>query len=447
MMRIALRALVMVATPILAFSFSLMMKKRSSIDFSVDRHAKVTQFSDDIAKAVIQKGVKILADDDKPKGTDVPTDVPLVLKDKVGIFYDGDGIVKNQSDLDALFTKPRNVHVVREIHCCGGEKPGILGCSGAGKPIIVTEGIDLDSAAVLWMHELGHNKGLCHRARDDEFAIMSPTILVTNKTVNQYEHDVFEGATPTPCNQAERRKPEKIDVINFAHKVFIEGVPYEQGTQYTANDIRPLVELLDKSDEQRSWLNAIAVLGMIGDRRSWIPIKQAFERDSGELSRENYAAKLAVPLALGYLLSKGHDQRDQEIFDYLTTGLKHPGEWSKRVSWRESLDQSDQMRNAHLTMLTILGLGISGRTEALTALQTLYDELLGIQPANSHGASAANTGEAATSVRVAGLSEYEPEVLAVLRAAIHTNQRVQKDGLAKYYRDSELEQLGSTFNF
>jgi hypothetical protein len=92
-------------------------------------------------------------------------------------------------------------------------------------------------------------------------------------------------------------------------------------------------------------------------------------------------------------------------------------------------------------MLTILGLGLSGRTEALTALKTLYDQLE-MQTANSHGASATKTGEATTSNRTAGLSEYEPGTLAVLKAAIQTNKRVHQDGLVKYYRDSELEQLG-----
>lgn len=418
------------------------MKKRPPRNFSVDRHTKVTKFSDGIAKDVIKKGVKILADDNKPKGTDVPTDVPLVLKDKVGIFRDGDGIVKNQKDLDALFTKPGDVHVVREIHCCGGEKPGILGCCAFGKPIIVTEGIEPDSAAVLWMHELGHHKGLCHRDRDDEFAIMGPTILVTNKTVNQYEHDVFEGATPKQCNQDEKRKSEKIDVIEFVHKVFIEGVPYEQANRFTLDAVDPLLKLLDEPGKQESRLNVITVLGIIGDRQAWKPIKNAFECGSGELSRQNYAAKLAAPLALGYLLAKGHDLRDQEIFEYLNTGMNNPGEWSKRVNWRESHDQNDQARNAHLTMLTILGLGISGRIEALKALQTLYNQLLAMQAASSHRVSLTKTDEAIKSSRVAGLSEFELGTFCVLKAAIRTNKRVHEDGLAKYYRDSELEQLG-----
>lgn len=411
------------------------MKKRPPIPFCVDRHDSVTKFSDGFATNVIKKGVDLLASDDPPK--DVPTDVPLVLSGSVGTFSDGDGTVKNEDDLKALFKLPGNVHVVREIHCCGGEKPGILGCCGLGKPIIVREGIGPESAAVLWMHELGHNKGLCHR--DDIDALMAPAIIVANKTVNQYEHDVFEDIVkPSECDE-KKEKLKAIDVIEFVHEIFIEGVPYDQGSRYTTDDIRPLVELLDKSDEQRPWLNAIAVLGMIGDRQAWMPIKHAFERDSGELSRQNYAAKLAVPLALGYLLSKGHDQHDPEILEYLDTGLKNPSEWSKRVSWRESHDQSDEARNAHLTTLTILGMGISGRPEALTALQTLYDQLE-MHAAEARQASLTKQDEATKSNHNGG--PFEPGILTVLRAAIQTNQRVQTDGLVKYYRESELEQLG-----
>ncbi|HEY2170094.1 MAG TPA: hypothetical protein VGJ30_10760, partial [Candidatus Angelobacter sp.] len=324
-------------------------------------------------------------------------------------------------------------------HSCGGEKPGILGCSGPGKPIIVMEGIGPDSAAVLWMHELGHNKGLCHR--DDSFALMAPTIVVTNKTVNQYEHGVFEDIVkPSECVE-KKKKPRAIGAIEFVNKIFIEGVPYEQASRYTVDDVPPLLKLLDKQGKQRSRLNVIAVLGIIGDRQAWKPIKNALERGSGELSRQNYAAKLAVPLSLGYLLAKGHDPHDQEILEYLNTGLK-PHEWSTRVHWRQSHDQSDQARNAHLTMLTILGLGISGRIEALTALQTLYDQLLAMQAANSHRASLSKTDEATKSNRAGGLNEYEPGTLSILKAAIRTNKRVHEDGLVKYYRDSELEQLG-----
>lgn len=419
------------------------MKKRPPIPFTVDRHTCVTKFPDSTADDVIQDGIDLLAEDDTPKSTgfpkDIPTDIALDFKGHVGTFSKGNGIVKTEDDLDALFGLPGNVHVVCEIHCCGGEKPGILGCCGLGQPIIVKEGIGPESAPVLWMHEFGHYKGLCHR--DDRLALMAPTINVANKTVNQYEHDVFEDiVTPSKCKQ-KKKKPTAIGAIEFVHKVFIEGVPYEQANRFTPDAVDPLLKLLHKPGKQRSRLNVITVLGVIGDRRAWKPIKKAFERGSGELSQQNYAAKLAVPLALGYLLAKGHDPHDQEILEYLNSGLNHPSEWSKRVSWRKSHDQDDQTRNAHLTMLTILGLGISGRIEALTALQTLHAQLE-MQIANSHGASATKTGEAITSNRTTGLSDYEPGTLSVLKAAIKTNKRVHQDGLVKYYRDSEMEQLG-----
>ncbi|HXA84117.1 MAG TPA: hypothetical protein VNZ47_03515 [Candidatus Dormibacteraeota bacterium] len=442
MISIALRAFVIPAVLILAFVTLHIgdheMKNRPPIPFCVDRHTSVKKFSDTIARSVIQKGVDILWSDDPPKGEDVPTDVPLVLSGSVGTFSEGDGTVMTAGDLDSLFQIQGDVHVVRGIQCCGGEKNGILGCSASGKPIIVMEGIPLEAAAVLWMHELGHNKGLCHR--DRSYALMAPDIVESDTNVNQYEHDVFEGATPNPCDQEEKSKPKAVDVIQFVHKVFIEGVPYKEGSGYTAAAVPPLLELLDKPDEQRSWLNIITVLGMIGDRQAWMPIKKTFERDSGELSPQNYAAKLAVPLALGYLLSKGHDQQDEKILDYLNTGLR-PSEWSKRVSWRKSKDQSDEARNVHLTTLTILGLGISGRPEALTTLQALYDQLLAMQ-ATKADASLKKRSETATSNRALQLRGVEPEALSILKAAIKTNQLVQKDGLVKYYHDSELEQLG-----
>lgn len=437
MIRIATPLLLGLVISALLFVVLQIRQKRHKlpIPFTVDRHVSVA-FSDSSAAAVIDTGVKILKHVDISASEDVSTDLPLFLSGSVGTFSYGDGTVSTPDDLDTLFKMKGAVHVVREIGCCGGEKNGILGCSGPEKPIIVTVESAQDASAVLWMHELGHNKGLCHR--DRRFAIMNPVLIDTNSTVNQYEHDVFEGIiAPKPCPQ-EKISLTALSAIEFVHQIFIEGVPYEQGSQYKADDIPSLVELLDTPEEQRHWLNAITVLGMIGDSQALTPIKTAFERDSGVLSQHSYAAKLAVPLALGYLLSKSHNE---VVFDYLNAGLK-PTEWSKRVSWYESKYQTDAERNAHLTRLTIIGLGISGESKALTALQDLNAELSAMQATNLKNASLTGVSTAILSSRALDWNQFEPGTLAVLKAAIQTNQRVQKAGLVKYYRESELEQLG-----
>jgi hypothetical protein len=415
---------------------------RQPIPFSVDRHISVKNFSDETARNVIQKGVQLLAGLDQPVSNDVATNVPLFLSDdagrsNIGTFSDGDGTV-TVSNIDSLFKLKRNVLVVNQILTCGGEKSGILGCCGFGKPIIVLAELPPDIAAVAWMHELGHHKGLCHRdPSDGSFPLMSPTLIDTNKTVNQFEHDVFVDAVKTNCANG-KNALSAISPTDFVHRVFIEGVPYDQGSRYKAAEILPLAALFEKSDEKRSWLNIVTVLGMTGDPKAFPILMSFLERGSGPISSDEYAAKQAVPFALGYLLAKNFSF---DIFNYLAAGL-NPVTWPQRLQWHPTIGINDIARTAQLIRMTILGLAISGRPEALSALQLYLGELLDWM---------AKTWNFVPMLQIGTIGIYANEVLrmfgneiiATFKEAIRINKNVQDDkSLSNYYHNQELQQLG-----
>lgn len=373
---------------------------------------------------------------DRPTGEDVATDVPLFLDGSVGTFSVGDGTVTGDN-IDSLFQiQPvRNVLVVNKILTCGGEKSGILGCCGPGKPIIVIAGLSPDDAAVAWMHELGHNKGLCHR--DFSFALMAPVLVDANKTVNQSEHDVFEDIVKTKCAKANGRL-SAISATDFVHRVFIEGVPYEQGSQYGAADIPPLVALLEKPGEKRSWLNVITVLGMTGDPTAFSVLKSFLERGFRPISSDEYAAKEAVPFALGYLLAKNFNS---DILNYLAEGLK-PVTWPQRLQWHANIGINDIARTAQLIKMTILGLAISGRPEALSTLQVYLGELLDWTAKTWTRMAMPHIGMAGIYANEV-LRVFGNEIIATFKEAIRINKNVQDNGsLSNYYHNQELQQLG-----
>ncbi|HJX84005.1 MAG TPA: hypothetical protein VJ723_06650, partial [Candidatus Angelobacter sp.] len=277
---------------------------------------------------------------------------------------------------------------------------------------------DVQLRAVQWMHEFGHRKGLCHRTCPDG-ALMVPAPSIGNINIDPCESNILEGVTPNPaCNACDIQTCDipqqggRISIADFVRQEFVEGIPYVPDIEYTAADIQYLDTLLNRPAEQAHWANAVVVLGMTGDRKAFELLKNFLERDIGPISPDADSAKLAVPIALGYLLAK---TGNKEVFDYLRTGLD-PTAWSDKVHWRASKGQRDDARDAHLTRLTILGLGLSGRREALRSLQSLLHQL---------------------SVRDAFPRKFKEGTGKYLREAIQINQHVRDVGLAQYYRDSE----------
>jgi hypothetical protein len=120
-----------------------------------------------------------------------------------------DNIVIDPSDVHGcdIFTKllkndPGVVHIVDDIPCCGSDfegdgKPQIGGCSGLHLAILVLrpQQQDLQIRAVQLMHELGHNKGLCHNTCNllTNPLMSSKTLGGTDTQLDPCEKKIFTG--------------------------------------------------------------------------------------------------------------------------------------------------------------------------------------------------------------------------------------------------------------
>jgi hypothetical protein len=108
------------------------------------------------------------------------------------------------------------VHIVRSIPCCDKPRKDLVGCSGLGMAILVLpqdQQKDIQLRAVEWMHELGHNKGLCH-SECSANALMSSNPLGAGDTdLDSCEQHVFNGGhlSDLQCTQTQPQNCRQMD--------------------------------------------------------------------------------------------------------------------------------------------------------------------------------------------------------------------------------------------
>lgn len=412
-------------------SFSQPVEGPQTKPFTITRGTNVP-FTGQEASAVLTEGTRILA-----TRAGVPTYVQLNFSGLLGTF-NFDNSVVDCKNLKNIFAIAADAIVVTKITCCGGEKVGIVGCSGPHRPIIVLAADDSNvrGRAVQWMHELGHHHGLCHRAEGN--ALMYPTPGLGSTQLLPCESKAFmEGGLSGECRRSCDTQASQMNILEFVHHNFIEGIPYRPDIQYSDHDLHTLDILLNDPHAEGYWLTAVIALGMTGDRRVLPLLVKFLDRDRGAISLANYEAKSAVPVALGYYLAKNFNL---DLFNYLTQRLD-PLVWSQRIHWhRRGMD--DNARNAHLIEMTLMGLGLSGRPEAGVLLQNnLYDLLLLARTAP------AKRGLIHARIAAIHLDQTflasEKYMIEIFNEALRINSAVQTNGsLSEYYRNSEQQQLG-----
>ena len=384
-------------------------------NLSIDREEHV-YFTADQAATILQQGLTVLRTIDIA-GHDVATDVTLNFNGRIDTFSYRKGIIDTCDDLEEVFKMAHDVHVVKEINCCGGVKGGsILGCSDANRSLVVTFNPALPKVfdGILWMHEFGHNRVLCHR--NNRSAIMYPVIGLEHKTVNLCEHDHFLGSTSVPCADpapnSRSRNRSKPNAVKFVHQIFIEGIPYDQARVFTKKDVAHLLPLLHHKHEQPFWANTVTVLGAIGDISAFQPLKEFADAIADDPSPEAHQARDSVPIALGYLSA---ETKDPAILTYLL-GRLPPAEDQRFLL----ADISDEAR-AHSVRMTILGLALSGnKKEVGDELQAQLNQLNALETMRT-GAS--------------------QSIKRFLEEAVTINRQVRENGLSGYYKLSASAQL------
>lgn len=198
---------------------------------------------------------------------------------------------------------------------------------------------------------------------------------------------------------------QDMDIEDFVHQVYFEGIPYEEANAYDSAAVPSLLTMLADSTETPYWANIAITLCVIGDPSSVDPLLDFIKADEGTLSDDVYRAKSSAVMALGYLINK---TGDENALNFLIESLD-PNAWAQReVQYMASFQTSTEVRDTNLSTMAMLGLALSGRPEAAEALRNM-----------------STTGfEAMTEEGVTSLAE----------AALETHQQITADGLLEYYR-------------
>ena len=157
------------------------------------------------------------------------------------------------------------------------------------------------------------------------------------------------------------------DVREYVRLVFIEGIPYDDGSQFDSSSVPTLLEMLADPAEEESWANIVVLLGIIGDESALDPLTAFVDHDTedGKLSLAHYRAKTSAIMSLGYLLHKSGSQR---ALGYLAERM-YPEGWEKLPMEAVGPYHTDKpSRDQDFAKYAILGLALSGDPGAKTAL-------------------------------------------------------------------------------
>ena len=130
--------------------------------------------------------------------------LPALLSEKLDCL--NDGVICSQEDLDRVWhdVGPQDgVKIVRKVQFCEEKIGSWLGCAepAPSRAIVVKRGNDVAEEGVLWLHERGHNMGLCHTTdycglNPDPGALMAPEIDKTQTKLNGQECFILRQGRP-----------------------------------------------------------------------------------------------------------------------------------------------------------------------------------------------------------------------------------------------------------
>jgi hypothetical protein len=385
--------------------------------FQISRH-DTANFTNADADEMLDEATNLLQTNDGEG--DVACNVALVRKGDVTEFLTGIGVINSPEDLYAVMGLPGEVKVVRHIFWCGVFST-FLGCSEiGGNSFIVTDLGPGNRSAVVWAHEFGHNKGLLDCHFNCQYKLMNRILHSANRRINSHECSAF--LTPrttirqtgilTSVAQEPSGVAQLLDIKGFVCQTFIHGVPYEEAIRYGSDKVPILLEMLADTTEESYWSNIVLTMGMIGDEQTVEQIIAFIDKAiEGKLSTSQYTAKMTAIMALGYLINKSGSKK---ALTYLQDSL-NPSVWTERkFKWTSSYHVNENDRNVQLSIMAIIGLGLSGHVEAGESLRSLQ------QPVATQEAK-----------------EFQAKVSDVINEALRAHEMIAKEGLIEYYRQAK----------
>jgi hypothetical protein len=199
-------------------------------------------------------------------------------------------------------------------------------------------------------------------------------------------------------------------IEEFVHRSYEHGLPYEEASRYQSAVLPVLLQMLQDPAEAPYWRNIVTVLGIVGDDSVVAPLTAFARAGEGLLSADEYHARSAVLIALGYVANK---ESGQAALDYLLASVD-PAVWETRgFRWQSPFHTTQAARDQRLSETALLGLALSGRAKAAAALRTM---VLGAGPTGARG----------------------PRTLSVASEALMHLEVVSQYGLSGYYARSGL---------
>lgn len=275
--------------------------------------------------------------------------------------FDIPDIIDSSTDFAVACQRPGRVHVVEHVFWCGGECSTCMGCSQQPGSCMVVSRQDEALEGILWAHEYGHNVGngdLTSPGNVMHFAVLSGNFAVTTAQCGLFLSPATKGQSGGTAQPA-------MSLDEFVRTPFIHGVPYDQASRFTGDDVPRLLQMLQEPPPGVRLSNVVLTLGMIGDSRADQALRtfaSAGPEDTA-VSREVFVAKRSAVVALGYLYFR---TRERSILTFLTEGLQQDF-WASRVNWRASNDAISVSRA--LSLASVQALGVTGDPLAAVMLE------------------------------------------------------------------------------
>jgi hypothetical protein len=277
---------------------------------------------------------------------------------------------------------PGNVKVVQAVNICGGGlNTSIIGCGQTPGTSFITERFMANQEGILWAHEFGHNQGLPDNYTDSN-KVMYYTIGENRRRVNQTECNAFLGQQPqiAAAGQvvlAQARTPSgaPMPVEEFVTQIYFHGLPLDQAATYGADDVEPLIGMLNDPTLVQFHENIALTLGMIGDERAVDPlisyIREGPRGADAAMSQPAYKGRVGAVVALGYLVNRSGSE---EALAFLLESTS-PDAWGRRdIKGLDTRETSLTETTRDLSKYAIMALALSGNPRAAPHLRSLRDQ-------------------------------------------------------------------------
>lgn len=377
-----------------------------TVNVVVHRHSSVALTNAEADQILAEMGTILQTAD---QTGDVPTPLQFRRNGDVRLLPSNiAGVIQTQAQLDAVFAIP-GIKVVRDIQFCAGPGGSIIGCAPVGSPIVNEAVVRFNSAqmqeGILWAHEYGHNAGRSHR-QDDVNAVMFPSVAPNRRVVNNPESVAYLGgpqalsapvdasaptAVPTATtpvvaaadsevagNGSDETAVRPDDVREFVRQHYIEGVPFDIASSYTAEDADVLLRMLTEPGENEEFLpEIVTTLCYIGSPKAVKPVMDFAQKPAA--SPVAFKAQKAALMHLGDLVNKSESQAALEFLANVANAPAQARALAQpRVAAAEAVaaqegvtpPTADELAS-ELAVAATWGLAISGKPQAAAAISRL----------------------------------------------------------------------------